>query len=234
VVEALENFAAVFPVGLISLMDHTPGQRQFRDLDKYFVYRGGRTGESEAQLRRVVETKQRENGAHSRVNRPALVEIARRRGIPIASHDDTTAEEVAVSRAEGVSIAEFPTTIEAAVACRENGITVMMGAPNLIRGGSHSGNVAAETLARECMLDILSSDYVPASLIMAAFQLPRLAPHITLPDAIATVTANPAAATGLADRGEIAPGKRADLVRVRISGEVPVVRQVWREGERVA
>jgi alpha-D-ribose 1-methylphosphonate 5-triphosphate diphosphatase len=234
VVEALENFAAAFPVGLISLMDHTPGQRQFRDLAKFFVYRGGKTGESEDQLRRAVETKQRENGAHSRVNRPALVEIARQRGIPIASHDDTTPEEVAMSRAEGVSLAEFPTTLEAASACREHGITVMMGAPNLIRGGSHSGNVAAETLAREGMLDILSSDYVPASLIMAAFHLPRCAPNVTLPDAIATVTANPAQATGLADRGEIAPGKRADLVRVRISGEVPVVRQVWREGERVS
>jgi alpha-D-ribose 1-methylphosphonate 5-triphosphate diphosphatase len=234
VVEALENFAAVFPVGLISLMDHTPGQRQFRDLSKFFIYRGGKTGESEDELRKVVERKQRENGAISEVNRPALVEIARRRGIPIASHDDTTAEEVATSHAEGVSLAEFPTTQEAALACREHGITVMMGAPNLIRGGSHSGNVAALTLAKEGMLDILSSDYVPASLIMAAFQLPHRAPGITLPQAIATVTANPARATGLDDRGEIAPGKRADLVRVQISGEVPVVRQVWREGERVA
>jgi alpha-D-ribose 1-methylphosphonate 5-triphosphate diphosphatase len=234
VVEALENFAAVFPVGLISLMDHTPGQRQFRDLTKFLVYRGGKTGESEEQLRRVVENKQRENGAHAQINRPALVEIARRRGIPLASHDDTTREEVAMSHTEGVSLAEFPTTLDAARACREHGITVMMGAPNLIRGGSHSGNVAAETLAREGLLDILSSDYVPASLIMAAFHLPRRAPGISLPQSIATVTANPAEATGLSDRGEIAPGKRADLVRVQISGEIPVVRQVWREGERVS
>ncbi len=234
VVEAVDNFASVFPVGLISLMDHTPGQRQFRDLSKFFVYRGGKTGESDAQLRRIVEMKQRENGGRAEVNRPALVAIAKARGIPLASHDDTTPEEVAASHAEGVSLAEFPTTLEAAAACRERGITVMMGAPNLIRGGSHSGNVAAETLARDGMLDILSSDYVPASLIMAAFQLPRRAPQITLPEAIATVTANPARATGLGDRGEIAAGKRADLVRVRISGEVPVVRQVWRQGERVA
>jgi alpha-D-ribose 1-methylphosphonate 5-triphosphate diphosphatase len=94
-------------------------------------------------------------------------------------------------------------------------------------------NVAALSLAQKGMLDILSSDYVPASLIMAAFQLPHRAPGITLPQAIAMVTANPAKATGLDDRGEIAVARRADLVRVR-TGEVPVVRHVWREGERVA
>jgi alpha-D-ribose 1-methylphosphonate 5-triphosphate diphosphatase len=110
----------------------------------------------------------------------------------------------------------------------------MMGAPNLIRGGSHSGNVAAETLAREGLLDILSSDYVPASLLMAAFDLPRRVPAITLPQALRTVTKNPAAATGLSDRGEIAAGKRADLVRVRVAEGIPVVRQVWRGGTRIA
>jgi len=152
----------------------------------------------------------------------------------MASHDDTTREEVEASHVAGVSLAEFPTTVEAARACRERGITVMMGAPNLIRGGSHSGNVAAQTLAQEGLLDILSSDYVPASLLMAAFRLPERVPAIDLPAAIRTVTLNPARATGLGDRGAIAAGLRADLVRVRISGGTPVVRQVWRAGERVA
>jgi alpha-D-ribose 1-methylphosphonate 5-triphosphate diphosphatase len=108
-----------------------------------------------------------------------------------------------------------------------------MGAPNLIRGGSHSGNVAAETLAQEGALDILSSDYVPASLLMAAFDLPRRIPRISLPQAVRTVTKNPADATGLTDRGEIQAGKRADLVRVSMAGGVPVVRRVWRGGERI-
>jgi alpha-D-ribose 1-methylphosphonate 5-triphosphate diphosphatase len=110
----------------------------------------------------------------------------------------------------------------------------MMGAPNLIRGGSHSGNVAALTLAEAGHLDILSSDYVPASLLMAAFLLPERAPSITLPEALATVTANPARATGLTDRGALQTGLRADLVRVQLAEGVPVVREVWRTGRRVA
>ncbi len=108
----------------------------------------------------------------------------------------------------------------------------MLGAPNIIRGGSHSGNVAAIELARAGTLDVLSSDYVPASLLHAAFELPRLVAGLSLPAAIATVTANPAAAVGLDDRGVIEDGRRADLVRVH-PGTVPVVRGVWRGGIRV-
>lgn len=234
VVEMVENFVASFPVGLISLMDHTPGQRQFRNLDQYFVYYGGKSGRTPAEIEARIRSRQADNAAISARTKPALVALARARSIPLASHDDSSLEEVAESSAAGVSLAEFPTTIEAAQACREHAITVMMGAPNLIRGGSHSGNVAARTLAEEGLLDILSSDYVPASLLLAAFQLPARVPAIDLPAAIRTVTLNPARATGLDDRGAIAPGLRADLVRVRISGETPVVRQVWRGGERVA
>ena len=95
-------------------------------------------------------------------------------------------------------------------------------------------DVAAAELARHGLLDILSSDYVPGSLLLAAFDLPERVPGITLPQAIATVTANPARATGLDDRGVIAPGQRADLVHVTLAGGVPVVRQVWRQGRRVA
>ncbi len=233
VVEMVEDFVACYPVGLISLMDHTPGQRQFRDLTKYQVYYSGKMGKSLAEFESMVAEKQRSNGDRAAVNRPALVAIAQSRSIPLASHDDTTLEEVEQSIREGVALAEFPTTLEAAKASHAEGITVMMGAPNLIRGGSHSGNVAAETLAREGVLDILSSDYVPASLLMAAFDLPHRAPEMTLPDAIRTVTKSPASATGLRDRGEISVGKRADLVRVHIKSDTPVVRQVWRRGERI-
>jgi alpha-D-ribose 1-methylphosphonate 5-triphosphate diphosphatase len=102
----------------------------------------------------------------------------------------------------------------------------------VVRGGSHSGNVAAVELARLGLLDSLSSDYVPASLLMAAF---RLVPDagFSIAQAVATVSLNPARAAGLIDRGEIAPGLRADLVQVRMMGEQPVVRAVWREGVRV-
>ncbi len=232
VVDAVRAFAERFPVGLISLMDHTPGQRQFRDVSKYYQY-AGRGGRPIEEIRAGTERKIREGRALTAMNRPALVALAHAMGIPLASHDDTTLADVGMSRAESVALAEFPTTLEAAQASHAAGITVMMGAPNLIRGGSHSGNVAAQDLAEAGLLSILSSDYVPASLLMAAFQLPERVPGIRLPEAIATVTANPARATGLNDRGRIAVGLRADLVRVRIAQGVPVVRQVWRAGERV-
>ena len=103
-----------------------------------------------------------------------------------------------------------------------------------MRGRSQSGKVGTAELARAGLLDGLSSDYMPASLLMAAFHLPKAVPSIDLPQAICTVTRTPAEAVGLADRGEIAIGKRADLVRVRVTRDIPVVRAVWRTGERVA
>jgi alpha-D-ribose 1-methylphosphonate 5-triphosphate diphosphatase len=109
----------------------------------------------------------------------------------------------------------------------------VMGAPNVVRGGSHSGNVSAQALAEAGLLDVLSSDYVPASLLHAAFVLHQRA-GLRLPDAMRTVALNPARAIGLTDRGEIAPGQRADLVRVRLHGDLPIVREVWRGGARVA
>ena len=130
--------------------------------------------------------------------------------------------------------AEFPTTMEAARGLHEAGIDILMGAPNVVRGGSHSGNIAAVDLAREGLLDILSSDYVPSSLLMAVLQLPRDVPAIDLAAAVRTVTRTPAEAVGLSDRGEIAVGKRADIIRVHVGHGVPVVRSVWREGKRVA
>jgi len=135
---------------------------------------------------------------------------------------------------DGVAIAEFPTTVEAAAALHAAGIRILMGAPNLVRGGSHAGNVATLDLARAGVLDILSSDYVPASLLMATLALPRLVPSIDLPAAVRMVTQTPAAAVGLSDRGEIAPGKRADLIRVHVAGDKAAVRNVWRRGDRVA
>jgi alpha-D-ribose 1-methylphosphonate 5-triphosphate diphosphatase len=237
VVDETRALIARDDVRLLSLMDHTPGQRQFRDETKLRdYYRGKAGGLTEAELDLMFETRHRQAALHGAKNYRALVELARRHGRPLASHDDTTAEHVAQSIADYVSIAEFPTTIEAAQALHAGGVRVLMGAPNLVRGGSHSGNVATAELARAGVLDVLSSDYVPASLLMAALRLPQAVPGITLPAAIRTATKTPAEAVGLDDRGEIAIGKRADLVRVR-TGEavpVPVVRAVWRTGRRVA
>ena len=231
VVRAAENFLEKHPVGIMSLMDHTPGQRQFRDLNKLREYYQGKMHLSEDELQKFFNDRYRMHEMYAVPHRSKLVEIAKTHGVTLASHDDTTVEHVDESKADGAAIAEFPTTIEAAEASRKVGISVMMGAPNLIRGGSHSGNVAASDLAQSDLLDVFSSDYIPASLIMAAFALPKHS-NMDLPRAIQTVTKAPAQAVGFTDRGEIATGKRADLVRVR-NDETPVVRTVWREGQRV-
>ena len=234
VVEFVEEFLRSHEAQLISLMDHTPGQRQFRELQKYFIYYAGKSGRSADDLADIAEERQRVGASRVAVNRPRIVEIARAHKITLASHDDTTLEEVEDAKRDGVAIAEFPTTIEAARASRKLGMATVMGAPNVVRGGSHSGNASAQELAEAGELDILSSDYVPGALLMAAFRLAG-APNVGgLPAAIRLVSKAPAEATGLMDRGEIASGRRADLLRVAIHDGEPVVRAVWREGRRVA
>jgi alpha-D-ribose 1-methylphosphonate 5-triphosphate diphosphatase len=222
-------------VRLMSLMDHTPGQRQFRDEVKLRdYYRGKGGGMTDAQLDVLFARRLEYQKAYAATNLRAIVALAHQYEIPLASHDDTTEENVTDAIRDRVSVAEFPTTMEAARGLHEAGIGILMGAPNVVRGGSHSGNIAAVDLAREGLLDILSSDYVPSSLLMGALQLPMRVPAIDLATAVRTVTKAPAEAVGLSDRGEIAPGKRADLIRVHIARGIPVVRSVWREGHRVA
>ena len=222
-------------VRLMSLMDHTPGQRQFRDEAKLRdYYRGKGGGMTDAELDVLFERRSAYQKAYAVANMRDMVALAHQHRIPLASHDDTTEENVADAIRDRVAVAEFPTTIEAARGLHQAGIDILMGAPNVVRGGSHSGNIAAVDLAREGLLDILSSDYIPSSLLMAALQLPQRVPAIDLASAVRTVTKTPAEAVGLNDRGEIVPGKRADLIRVHVARDVPVVRSVWREGRRVA
>ena len=152
----------------------------------------------------------------------------------MSSHDDATEAHVAESHQLGSVIAEFPTTLAAAQASRQHGMHVLMGAPNIVRGGSHSGNVAAHQLASHGLLDILSSDYYPASLLDAAFRIADAEDNaFTLPQAIRLVSQHPAQALGLDDRGVIAEGKRADLVLAHRRGEHIQIDHVWRQGKRV-
>jgi len=235
VVEEAKELIGRPDVRLMSLMDHTPGQRQFRDEVKLRdYYRGKGGGMTDVELDVLFERRFAYQQAHATTNMRAIVALARQYRIPLASHDDTTEENVADAVRDRVAVAEFPTTMEAARGLHQAGIDILMGAPNVVRGGSHSGNIAAVDLAREGILDILSSDYIPSSLLMAALQLPQHVPTIDLATAIRTVTKTPAQAVGLSDRGEIASGKRADLIRVHVARDVPVVRSVWREGRRVA
>lgn len=233
VLEITKEAVSAYPVHLISLMDHTPGARQFRAMHMWRTYYGGKTGLPADELDKLIARKLEQYRRNYARHRKELVALARAHDIVLASHDDTTVEHVEESIADDVTIAEFPTTMEAARRSHQAGVKVVMGAPNVVRGGSHSGNVAAETLAREGVLDVLSSDYVPVSLIVGAFEIARRIDRIDLPEAIRMVTLNPARASRLEDRGAIAIGKRADLVRVRVVDDMPIVRQVYREGHRV-
>jgi alpha-D-ribose 1-methylphosphonate 5-triphosphate diphosphatase len=234
VVEHFERFAGDAMVRLASVMDHSPGQRQYQSMAHYAAYYQPRFRLSDAEFEAFVAARLDDQARWSDANRRALIAAGAGHGITFASHDDATSEHVAESVRDGMRIAEFPTTGAAAESAHAAGLAVLMGAPNVVRGKSHSGNISATALAREGHLDVLSSDYVPAALLHAAFVLADQVEAITLPAAVAAVSRNPAAAVGLSDRGEIAPGKRADLVRVRVIDGLPVVRAVYRLGERVS
>ncbi len=220
-------------VKLVSLMDHTPGQRQWTDLQHYRVYVTGKRGWSEQKVDGMLEQLLERQERNVAANRKRIIECCRQRvhPIPLATHDDTTIAHVNEGVADGVTISEFPTTMAAARAAREHGLHIVMGAPNRVRGGSHSGNVSASDLARADLLDVLSSDYVPASLLHAAFLLQE--DGFSLPKAIATVSRNPAKIITMSDRGEIAPTLRADFMRVRMCGQFPVVISVWKDGRKI-
>jgi len=232
-VEIFDDYVDTAGVRLVSLMDHTPGQRQFTSMDTYKRYYQGKYGMSDEQLARFIEVKRESQKRYSAAHRAEIVGKCRERGIMMASHDDATTDHVEEAIENGVTIAEFPTTVESATKAHGAGLGVLMGAPNLVLGGSHSGNVSAMDLAERQVLDILSSDYVPSSMVHGVFMLWRSGAKATLSDAVATVSRTPARAVGLDDRGEIAVGKRADLVRVSVRDDTPTVVSVWREGQRV-
>lgn len=229
-----EAHAANPLVKLASLMDHAPGQRQFVRFEEYAVYYMGKNKMTQEEFDLFCERRMASSARYSGANRAALTQACHARGIILASHDDATLAHVDEAIEQGIRVAEFPTTAAAAEASREAGMAVLMGAPNVMRGGSHSGNVSARQLAETGHLDILSSDYIPFSLLQSAFVLSQVVDSVSLPQSVAMVSKTPAEAVGLSDRGEIAVGRRGDLVRVRLDDEVPVVRSVWREGLRVA
>lgn len=219
---------------LVSIMDHTPGQRQFVSEAQYRIYYQGKFGLTDEELEAFTDERKRDQQRYGDVHRRYVVATCQERNIILASHDDATQEHVDEALADGMSIAEFPTTVEAAKASHDAGLKVMMGGPNIVRGGSHSGNVSARELAVARVLDIVSSDYIPNSMLHAAFKLTDDQHGFDLPQAIRAVTKTPAEAANLCDRGEISIGKRADLVRVRYASDLPLVKGVWREAQRIA
>ncbi|SDK43468.1 alpha-D-ribose 1-methylphosphonate 5-triphosphate diphosphatase [Aliiruegeria lutimaris] len=230
-VQEMAEFGPEDRVGIVSLMDHTPGQRQFRDISKLKAYVQGKHALSDDGFEEHVAHMKELRARYGELHERAAVAEARRYGAVLASHDDTLADHVGTSAAHGVRLAEFPTTHEAAAACHERGIAVMMGAPNLIRGGSHSGNVAAQDLAEADLLDILSSDYVPSALLTAALMLGDLWGDVAR--GVRTVTRAPADVVDLHDRGRIEIGARADIIRVHRVAGAGAVRGNWVAGRRV-
>ncbi len=219
-------------VRMVSLMDHSPGVGQYANLDRYRAMRlreGHGLPWIEGRIVELQEQRARTRGPNRRRLLDRIVPL----GIVLASHDDNTAEEVAENAADGIRISEFPVSVLAATEARARGMDVIAGAPNIVRGGSHSGNVSAADLVRRGVVDAYASDYVPSSLLEAAFASVAQT-GITLAEGVAMVTANPARMAGLLDRGRIEPGLRADLLHVREHEGMPVVRQVWRGGERVS
>ncbi|MGJ7456639.1 alpha-D-ribose 1-methylphosphonate 5-triphosphate diphosphatase [Halomonas sp. RA08-2] len=228
-----EKMAASPLLGLVSLMDHAPGQRQFVSLEMYRTYYQGKFGFTDAEMATFIEQQKENSTRYSSEQRRAIAARCQSRGLALASHDDATLEHVVESREYGIRVAEFPTTLEAAEASHRAGMAVLMGAPNVVRGGSHSGNIAAAELVRRGVLDVLSSDYYPASMLDAVFHISHMDDGYSLPQAVATATRHPAQAVGLTDRGRLVPGLRADLLRVRLLDGHPLVQRVWCAGRQV-
>jgi alpha-D-ribose 1-methylphosphonate 5-triphosphate diphosphatase len=218
-------------IRMISLMDHSPGVGQYANLDIFRKLRR-KDGLNEDTVERRIKEMQAHRARWRDPNRRALLDRVSGIAIALASHDDRTEDEIAENVADGIRISEFPVTMEAALAAKRFGMQVIAGAPNIVRGGSHSGNVSAMDLVRAGAVDAFASDYVPTSLIEAAFQCAR-EEHISLPAAITMISGHPARMSNLPDRGRLDAGLRADIVRVRLHGTLPIVRQVWRGGERV-
>jgi alpha-D-ribose 1-methylphosphonate 5-triphosphate diphosphatase len=216
---------------LLSVMDHTPGQRQWWNLPLFREYRKTKNGLAwtDEEFEQYMAERRRVQAEFVPQYRRMVHEAGMARNIPIASHDDTTIADVDESHAHGIEISEFPTTVEAARHAHDLGMKIVMGAPNVVLGRSHSGNVSAAELADLGLLDILTSDYVPSSLLHAPFILADRG--LPLADAVGMVTSKPADALALGDRGRIATGLRADLVRVRVIDDMPIVRGIWVGGQ---
>ncbi len=196
------------PAPLVSHEDHTPGQGQYADpryMANYMVTADGHTeDEAWSNIARLMRESQEKEDVRA-ANLAWLGELASAGRITLAGHDPDTAETIDGLAARGGAVAEFPTTLQAARRAREKGLVIVAGAPNLLRGSSHSGNVSAQELLAAGLLDALASDYLPSALLSAAWQAARDG-LVDLVAAIGLVTSGPAAATGLTDRRGAPPG----------------------------
>lgn len=223
----IESFLRSGKVDLVSFMDHTPGQGQYRDLLVFGDTLKGYRDVSDEDVRDIVR-QQQESQKLTYAQITALASVARERGVSIASHDDDSEDKLAFMDGLEATISEFPISLDIARAARARGMHTIAGAPNVMLGHSHSGNLSAREAVQAGAIDVLCSDYYPAALLDAVFTL-RDQCGLDIAKAFALVTINPAKAAGIADEvGSIAVGKRADVLLVREiscgegSGEHPV------------
>lgn len=218
----------------LSFMDHTPGQGQYRDIEQYAeTFRAWRNLEDDTEFEKFLEESKKKPLA-TREQLMKLAELAKELQIPLASHDDDTEGKILLNKEEfGIKISEFPITIEVAKKAKECGMMVVVGAPNILLNGSHAGNLNAEDAVKEGCADILCSDYYPAALLHAIFLLEERG-ACTLPEAVRMVNLNPAKALGIdKEYGQIAPGKRADLIIVHKENQLPVLTKCFIDGNVV-
>jgi alpha-D-ribose 1-methylphosphonate 5-triphosphate diphosphatase len=204
-----------------------------RDPERAALVHERRRGLQRGSLNGAIAPTPEEDFAGAEDRRRRLVAECQRRNIPVANHDDTKAAHVGDAARLGMRLSEFPITLEAATAARAHGMMIICGAPNLVRGGSHTGNVSVADLIRAGMVDVLCSDYIPSSILQAVFLLASETFSWSLPSAVALASDRPAELFGLTDRGRIEEGRQADLIRVRLVDGVPAVHSVWRAGRLV-
>ncbi|MEO1538128.1 MAG: alpha-D-ribose 1-methylphosphonate 5-triphosphate diphosphatase [Pseudomonadota bacterium] len=200
-------------VDLVSLMDHTPGQGQYRNLEVHIKNKAAYHGVSETEARQMVTTAIAERTRPQEVllsNMRDVSRLCQSNGVPLASHDDDTVEKANLMADLGAVISEFPVTTDAAEQAVERGMMTAMGAPNAMRGQSYSGNLSAREAHRRGLLHILAADYHPGAILAAVKALAEQDPQ-GLAGAARLASANPAKALGLTDRGALEVGKRADL-----------------------
>ncbi|MET4331863.1 alpha-D-ribose 1-methylphosphonate 5-triphosphate diphosphatase [Bradyrhizobium sp. i1.15.2] len=224
-IELFLEYADQPELRFVTIMDDGPRRdpERFRHLERR---KNTPAAEIEAAIAAVATTED-----CTEENRRRLVAHCRARGVPFASHDDTTLAHITEAVGYGLVISEFPITLEAAKAARTAGMTIIVGGPNLVAGRSHIGNVSVRELAQDGLIDIICSDYIPASILRGIWYLASQSGGLTLPEAVALGSQRPAETFGLLDRGEIAVGKRADLIRVADRAG-PVVRGVWTAGRQ--
>jgi alpha-D-ribose 1-methylphosphonate 5-triphosphate diphosphatase len=229
-VEALVNGGLV---DFLSLMDHTPGQGQFSNVDHFRSYYSEARGLSREHVDQIITRRRQACQDIDWERLEHLTGLCRDHAIRMASHDDDSAAKVAAVNRLGVTLSEFPVNLEAAQAARRLGMLISLGSPNVLRGASLTGNLSGRAALQEGLGDILCSDYAPMSLLHAAMQVWREG-IMDLPRAVGLITLNPARATGTDHRlGSIEPGKSADLVLVDDARPVAGIHATFIQGREV-